>query len=218
MVTISQLLSSLRGAIISSVNPKFARFKFALTLAVAVAVITLGVVALITWTLLQQCTTNCRSIPIALVVNEQVSKLSCVALSSTKLTLSESIQQRSVDIAAQLYKANRDWKTWQWTTPGASLTKCSYKHANPCALREWIAFYQGMIALQKLSTDSSILTNAGAWPTGAVVNSTTPVKQQMQQIISMDTGVPLDATSAQTVLGIADLTKTNIIQVWPRKT
>lgn len=152
-------LESIKGAIVSSVNVKFLRFTYAFSIAVIVGLLTLAGVGVITYFLVTTCSLVCRSIPLALVASETVSKLSCVAFKTRALTLSVSPQEQSRAVFNDLLKVNGSqpstvWNTYAWTTPAATLGKCSYQHATSCALQEWLATFQ-VIAVNSSDTANS---------------------------------------------------------------
>lgn len=136
----------LRTAVISSVNTKFLRFTYALTIALLVGILTLAGIVGITYKLITTCSLVCNSTPLALLATKDASELSCVGFKTRAMTLSISPQEQSralfTDVLNSTGNPSNLWNTFTWSSSSAMLGKCSYLHATQCALTEWLAAFQ----------------------------------------------------------------------------
>lgn len=122
------------------------RFRFALSIALAVGLLTLAGIATITYFLVTTCTLVCNSTPLALLATSTASKLSCVGFGTRALQLSISTNEQSRALFHDVLGADGNpsavWAGFVWGASSARLGKCSFLHATDCGLQEWLATFQ----------------------------------------------------------------------------
>ncbi|KAF8060058.1 hypothetical protein HT031_004997 [Scenedesmus sp. PABB004] len=144
------MLLAARLSIISLVNARFLKFRWALLLAVLVGVLTLGGVAVIAWLLVTHCDNVCASVPLALVPRAPagLASRSCVGFKTRALSISPAPRDASralyTDTLGDTTDSRPDpvWDAFSCSSPSATLGKCSFQHSAACGLQEWLATFQ----------------------------------------------------------------------------
>jgi hypothetical protein len=122
------------------------RFTYALSIALAVGLLTLAGIGTITYFLVTTCTLVCNSTPLALLATQTASKLSCVGFRTSALQLSINANEQSRQLFHDVLGAPGNpsvvWAGFAWGSSSAMLGKCSFLHATDCGLLEWLATFQ----------------------------------------------------------------------------
>jgi hypothetical protein len=133
----------------------------------------------------------------ALVSQEALNGLKCVGLRSRALTLSISMFDSVRELSPTKATVDQSWHSFKWTTSAAGVGKCSFLQATDCGLREWLGFYQGILALGSIISGAATQATA-AWPAArTIMDFNKSADAVIAGTLALDTSPPLSKAAAQ---------------------